>query len=201
MRTGVLKVSNILYSFSKPFTSTVAMAGADVVSDLREYYRMTEQIPTYLDLETLVNPANGQVLFSGGILVQPLPHPTPEESEKVIHRYKEHLKRLPPFSHLFTEEKLSLRKALDVLSIYPEDIIDDKIEKYVIDFYCRCSKKQFVDYVLGINEEAYQQLKQTFFDVEKPSFTCAYCNTNYYFEHDEIQDLEKLRERNLQKNE
>jgi len=165
-----------------------------VVSDLREYYRMTEQIPTYLDLETLVNPANGQVLFSGGLLVQPLPHPTPEESAQVIERYTEHLKRIPPFSYLFNEEKYSLRSALNILSMHPEDITDDRISKHVIDFYCRCSKKQFVDQVLGVNEAGYRQLKKTFFeDVEKPSITCSFCGTHYYFDQDEILNFEKLR--------
>jgi len=135
LRTGLLKVTNILYNMAKPYTSTIEMAGGDIVSDLGHYFHMVEQIPTYIDLESLVNETNSEVMFSGGIFIQPLPQPNPKETKQVIDDYKEHLRRLPPISSLFIEDKKSLRQVLDVVTMHPADIKDENIEKHVMEFF------------------------------------------------------------------
>lgn len=82
LRTGTLHVTEILYGAKQPFRSVVEIAGADIVSDVTHYYRQVEQVPTHLDLDTYL--VGDKIMFSGGLLVQPLPQATPEEAEELL---------------------------------------------------------------------------------------------------------------------
>jgi len=194
MRTGLLKATNILYSMSKPYTSTVQMAGADLVSDMMQYYKFVEQIPTHLDLETTLNEISGEVSFSGGILIQPLPQSTMEEANMIIKDYNNHLRGLPTISSLILEKQKSLREILSIVALHPSDITDDRIEKHVIDFFCRCSKQQLIQNAVSIDDKSYDDLKKVNFEIERPSLYCFFCHTEYVFDKDDINEIENQRE-------
>jgi len=44
-----------LYGGARPYRSVIEIAGADIVSDLEAYFKISEQVPTFFDLETYLN--------------------------------------------------------------------------------------------------------------------------------------------------
>jgi len=66
-------VNKILYNHATPVTSCVPLKQGDVSSDLQEFYDVSEQNPTLVSLETKLDSSTGEVLFSGGFLLQAFP--------------------------------------------------------------------------------------------------------------------------------
>jgi len=185
LRTGVLSVSQVLYHRAKPYESLVELAEGDVNSDVEQYYRLSEQIPTLLAMETVLSPV-GEVLFSGGVLIQTVPQSdAPSAStEHVIDRYRAKLRALSPPSTLFLDETNSLEQLLHVIepSVRPESM-----QKVLCDFYCRCSKQRFRDSLITLGP---QQLRGVLQDMaQDTTCTCQYCNSRYVFSKQEVEQL------------
>jgi len=186
LRTGVLSVSQVLYNHAKPYQSVVELAEGDVNSDLEQYYRLSEQIPTLVAMETVLS-GEGEVLFSGGVLIQTVPQTdAPSAStEHVIERYRARLRELSPPSVLFLEETKSLEQLLQVIE--PHAIRADSYQKLLCDFHCRCSKQRFRDSLITLGRE---QLTSVMNDVEQETIcTCQYCNNRYIFSKPELQQI------------
>eukprot|EP01125_Pyxidicula_operculata_P001220 TRINITY_DN11150_c0_g1_i1.p1 TRINITY_DN11150_c0_g1~~TRINITY_DN11150_c0_g1_i1.p1 ORF type:complete len:345 (-),score=23.24 TRINITY_DN11150_c0_g1_i1:19-1053(-) len=198
---GTLRVSNILYNNSTPYTSTVRLSGTSVASDLEMYFTNVEQVPTYLDLETNIG-KNGEVVFSGGILIQPLPQETHEESHQIIANYRNHLKRKPPLSVMF-DEGLQLLDILRVVSMHPEDIKEENIEKHRVDFYCRCSKDRFKEQIVALSKQSFQMYKDLAHQNgvhEDLTITCQFCNSDYTLTPKDFEELEISNQYRLNEN-
>jgi molecular chaperone Hsp33 len=185
LRTGVLSVSQVLYNRAKPYQSMVELAEGDVNSDVEQYFALSEQIPTLVAMETVLNGA-GEVLFSGGLLIQTVPQSdAPSAStQHVIDRYRERLRSLSPPSVLFLEETKSLEQLLQVIE---PNVRAESQQKLLCDFYCRCSKQRFRDSLITLGP---QQLTDVLHGVEQETTcTCQYCNNRYVFSKQELQQL------------
>lgn len=182
---GSLKVSKILYNHAKPYNSTTPLAKADVASDLEQYYRLSEQIPAHVDLETHIN-HKGEVTFSGGLIIEALPpRETSQSNAKFVEPYIERLRHLPPMSVLFGEDLKSLREVLDKLA--PGEFAEDTVEKLVTDFHCRCSKDKFKKNLITLGPDGLKQ----FFQLagEEKALTCQFCATTYFLTEADMTDL------------
>lgn len=173
---GTLKVTKVLYNQAKPYHSVVPLAGADISSDIMQYYRLSEQIPAHVELETHVN-HNGDVTFSGGLIIEAMPPKVVGQSNaKYVEPYIDRLHHCPPISVLFGEDLKSLRQVLD--RIAPGEFAEETVEKMVTDFHCRCSKDKFKKNLVTLGPSGLKQ----FFQLagEEKTLRCHYCNTSYF---------------------
>jgi molecular chaperone Hsp33 len=190
MRAGTLQVSQILYKHAKPYESVVDLAEADITSDLENYFKMSDQIPAYVELETVLAPGSGDVVFAGGFIIQALPSRDGRDTQAIINSVRERISKLSPPSVLFTEETKSLRELLDILS-YPEKVDDQYITKILVDFYCRCSKGRFAEKLVALGEDGMNRLEKEIDPIKGFITTCQYCNAQYTFSPEEIALIRK----------
>lgn len=179
---GSLKVTKVLYNQAKPYHSVVPLAKADIASDLEQYYRLSEQIPAHVELETHVN-HRGEVTFSGGLIIEAFPPKRVGESNaNFVQPYIERLHHLPPLSVLFGEDLHSLRQVLD--KIAPGEFDEGTVEKMVTDFHCRCSKEKFKKNLITLGPDGLKK----FFQLAGPerTLTCHFCNTNYFLTEEDM---------------
>jgi molecular chaperone Hsp33 len=182
---GSLKVSKILYNHAKPYMSAVPLAKADIASDIEQYYRLSEQIPAHVELETHLN-HHGDVIFSGGLIIEALPPKQMGDSNaKFVEPYIERLRHLPPLSVLFGEDIHSLHQVLH--KVAPGEFAESDVEKIVTDFHCRCSKDKFKKNLVTLGPDGLKQ----FFQLagEEKTLTCHYCNTTYFLTEADMTQL------------
>lgn len=182
---GNLKVSKILYNQAKPYHSVVPLAKADISSDIMQYYKLSEQIPAHVEVETHVN-HKGEVTFSGGLIIEALPPKELGQSNaKYVEPYINRLLHLPPLSILFGEDLNSLRQVLD--KVAPGEFAEDTVEKMVTDFHCRCSKDKFKKNLMTLGPDGLRQ----FFQMagEEKNLRCHYCNTTYFLTDADMDQL------------
>lgn len=67
---AVLSVSKILYGHAKPFQSILNVKHGELESEIQEYYKQSDQVDTIFRVETDVDALTGNVVYSGGIIVQ-----------------------------------------------------------------------------------------------------------------------------------
>lgn len=72
---------------------------------MQYYYKQVEGMPVIIDLETIIDGTSSWILllsqllgdskinFSGGVIIQPLPQKTIEETHALIEKYKQRLKK------------------------------------------------------------------------------------------------------------
>jgi len=184
MRSGMFEVIHILYNNAKPYISAVDIAGGDVSSDVHHYYKQVEGMPTIIDLETIIE--GNQIVFSGGLMIQPLPQETIEETEQIIEKYRQKLKMLPPMRVLFKDDAQSLHQIIDSIAGY--EVPPNHKSSTALDFYCRCKREEFQRMLTSvINTNKYSLWDK---DKEHESNTidtnCQYCGKDYSFTKEEL---------------
>lgn len=182
---GNLKVTKVLYNQAKPYHSVVPLAKADIASDIMQYYKLSEQIPAHVEVETHVN-HKGEITFSGGLIIEALPPKVVGDSNaQYVQPYVDRLLHLPPLSILFGEDLNSLRQVLD--KVAPGEFAEDTVEKMVTDFHCRCSKDKFKKNLITLGPDGLR----SFFQMagEEKTLRCHYCNTSYFLTDTDMEEL------------
>eukprot|EP01138_Halocafeteria_seosinensis_P002882 gb/GECG01002944.1/.p1 GENE.gb/GECG01002944.1/~~gb/GECG01002944.1/.p1 ORF type:complete len:357 (+),score=48.85 gb/GECG01002944.1/:1-1071(+) len=171
--SGYLKVRKILYNHAKPITSITPLQQGDVISDLREYFRQSEQIPSCLHVEEAIEGDPLSVKYSGGILAQLLPGGEQSELEEIQNRLRTLSMRT---CH---EDGMQLWDIAKDLSsgLADKDVTDSAVfTKIPLDFFCRCSKSRFLTHLASFGTEELNNMQ-----AEQPTanLTCQFCNEAY----------------------
>lgn len=171
---GTLNVIKDL-NMKEPMTGTIELETGEVAEDIAHYYMFSEQIPTAVSLGVLFD-EDGKIRSSGGYLIQQLPSANPAD----VDRLELNLANTPYITDL-------LDMGLDWARILSQSIFKD-MDYFVSDtispmFRCNCSKQRFGNALklLGIEELSSMQ--------EGISPVCHYCNTQYYFSPQDIQEI------------
>jgi molecular chaperone Hsp33 len=161
---GHLKVSRILYNKTEPITGVVPIYKGDIGSDVAYYFVQSEQIPTAVILEVNFNDT-GEILSSGGLLVQALP----EAPANIIHNIYIKLSELKEAGLFRNNEQI-------------EDVLKDKmpfsfnvVKSSQVDFFCRCSKNKFLDKLITLSLEEINSMEND----GQNELVCQYCNSKY----------------------
>lgn len=179
---GFLKVTRILYDHAEPVTGVIELTKSDVTSDLAYYFNKSEQIPTAVLMEVEVDD-KGIIANSNGLIIQAMPGSVYEELQMVFNRINDLLKN----GKLFNNSK----PIEDLLS----DILPFKfsiINKNIIDFYCRCSKSNFINALITLELKEIEDMQIS----KQNELICKYCNKHYYLdEQDFTQIIEIIKSR------
>jgi len=173
---GLLTITRDI-GLREPYVGTSILVTSEIAEDLTYYFATSEQTPSSVGLGVLMN-KNNTVKQAGGFILQLMP----DVSEETI----SHLERK-------IGEIISVTSMLDA-GMNPEQILElilgefnlEILETAPVRFQCDCSKKKIARAILTLGEADLTELIQEYQPVETH---CDFCNTSYWFEPEELQEL------------
>jgi molecular chaperone Hsp33 len=171
---GFLRITKILYNRNEPVSGIVELQKGDIATDLAYYFTQSEQVPTAVILDCKLDD-DGNILKSGGILVQAMPGATIPEIKEVM----KSLEDVSNFTDMIGE--YSYQEIAKIVFPFEYDLIASTR----VDFFCRCSKENFLSKLVTLNLNEIKDMK----DKGDNELVCVYCNKHYYIENDEFDKL------------
>ncbi|WEV45228.1 Hsp33 family molecular chaperone HslO [Streptococcaceae bacterium ESL0687] len=160
-----------------PYTGQVPLVTGEIGEDLAYYFTVSEQTPSAVGLNVLLN-EDGSVKVAGGFLLQVMPDATEEE----ITRFEEHVQKMPAISVLLEEEDpfTSMLSA-----IYGSDAYKI-LEESPLAYKCDCSRERFADGLASLGRAELEALIEEDHGAE---VTCQFCNKHYEFTENDLKEI------------
>lgn len=174
--TGILSVIKDI-GLKEPYIGQTELQTGEIAEDLTYYFAVSEQIPSSVGLGVLME-KNNTVKQAGGFIVQLMPF----AQEDVIGKLEENLAKITSVTSLL-EEGNSLEQLLAILL---EGFEIEIIDKLPICFSCNCNKERIEKVLTSIGKKELQAMID---DGKTIEVNCHFCNKNYEFTVDELQDL------------
>jgi molecular chaperone Hsp33 len=161
-----------------PTTGVVPLTSGEIAEDLTAYLVHSEQIPSAVSLGVFVRPGN-VVTAAGGFLIQF--HATvPDDLVDYIEHALTHVLPVTTMVQEGYQPQEMLQRALGELPLHV-------VRQTTPVWCCQCSRERAVRALIAMGEE---ELAQLIIQHEGPQVRCEYCNTEYLFQ---LQELEELR--------
>ena len=149
--------------------------------DFAYYFTASEQTPSAVSVGVLVNPDNA-IQAAGGMIIQMMPDAEEEDIVKV----ENIIAHMEPISKLINEGE-SLEDILT--SLFDDATI---LSSQEIAFRCHCDRATMKRVLVTLSKEERKKLIEEDHGCE---ITCNFCNEKYYFNEQELRDLEGFIER------
>jgi molecular chaperone Hsp33 len=158
--------------YNIPFVGSCALAKGEIDPSFEEYFRISEQLPTYLKT-TVEFDQQGEVAFAGIAVLQPLPFATPDVLEKV--------------------QTYALQNLLDGMkdkgveacaAQYFED--RQTVQLREARYQCNCSREYLKRVLVSLGKAQTQEVLDEQGSVK---IHCHYCNTDYEFTQEDADCL------------
>ena len=175
---GVLSVIRDI-GLKEPYVGQTILVSGEIAEDLTYYYATSEQIPTSVALGVLMNKDN-TVRQAGGFIIQLLPG----ASDEIIDKLEKKLGDMDSITSLLDAGRT------------PEMILDSVIGEFGLEildtmpteFYCNCDKARVEKALISIGRKELQEMIDEGKTIE---VNCHFCNQNYAFTVEELNDLLK----------
>ena len=175
--TGSLTVIRDM-GLKEPYTGRVALRTGEIAEDFAYYLTVSEQTPSAVSLGVLMG-EDGNVLASGGILLQTLPGVTEEELGAV----EAALPALDGISQL-----LHTGMALEDILTGPLAALHFTVlEEHHPAFCCDCSRERLEEVLLSMGNDLADLISDG-----QATLHCHFCNTEYYFDKAALEALWRL---------
>ncbi|MBO5525348.1 MAG: Hsp33 family molecular chaperone HslO [Clostridia bacterium] len=157
--------------YSQPFVGTCELSTGNVADEFSRYFALSEQLPTAFFLVTKAKEEN--CVYSGGIMVQPMPGASAESVERVSDL----------LSSMDVEEKLS---ATDAETFVKEVFGATEYTVRQPLYRCTCSREYLRDILMSFGEE---ELRRMIKEDGRICTHCHFCNTDYVFYEDDVNEM------------
>jgi molecular chaperone Hsp33 len=175
---GFLTITKYLEDAKSPFTGNVMLKYGNIAQDLSYYFTVSEQKPTSITLSIQLD-TDGNVTGAGGLFLQAMPG---ADENKII-LLEETVKNINSLASLLSAG----RKPDELIKEIFRDLSPDIRSNTRIEFMCYCMKERMLQYLSALSKnEISDIIKNGPFPVE---IRCHNCNTKYYFEKDEIEQI------------
>lgn len=175
-KNGFLTVIEDL-GLEKPYVGQVPIYSGEIADDVTYYYAQSEQIPTVCGLGVLVTPDTGDVIVSGGFMIQLLPNAT----EEIIETVENDIKNIEPVTKMLAD---GLSPEQICKKILPSTEFTEIGRSFPI-YKCDCSREKVENALITLGKK---ELLKMAFDKET-EVTCHFCGKKYHFSSDEIRKL------------
>jgi molecular chaperone Hsp33 len=173
---GILKVTRILYDKSEPVTGVINVISGDIAADLTEYYDKSEQIPSAILMDVVLDDEQN-IAHSSAFIVQAIPGYNLEELKLLLGT----LSNNPSLSELFNKFN-NFEEVFKSLLPFDFQITANQ----PVDFFCRCSKEKFINAMFTLKYDEVMDMQKD----GQNELVCQYCNKHYYLTDD---DFEKIK--------
>lgn len=154
--------------YSQPFVGTCELSTGNVGDEFSRYFALSEQLPTAFFLVTKAKDEN--CVYSGGIMVQPMP----SASEESVERVSEIL------ANMNVEEVLSSMDAEEFVKTYFGNV-ETTVRQPL--YRCTCSRDYLRDILMSFGED---ELRRMIKEDGRICTHCHFCNTDYVFTEPDI---------------
>jgi molecular chaperone Hsp33 len=165
--------------FSRPFLGTCEIKTDDVSEILMQYFHQSEQIPTAVAVGVKLDDS-GKCIAAGGVIMQLLPDTSEENMDKAENAMQ---------SFVNAADVVEANGADGIIQKYfSGEIKKDGLYLLHPNYICNCSRKKIESVLLPIGKA---ELLDILKEQGKVSVHCHYCNTDYDFYKDDIDELFK----------
>ena len=162
--------------YSRPFVGACALPENGGIDEaFEEYYRISEQLPTYLKTAVELNEA-GACVFAGVAVLQPLPFSSAKTLEKVKNTSLDEL--------LVKVKTLGVEAAVSACFEPDQKVWDLRKAEYK----CNCSKEYLTRVLVPLGEE---ELRRIVREEGAVNIHCHYCNHDYAFTDKDLDGIFK----------
>lgn len=162
----------------EPYVSQVGLKNAEISGDLNYYFNRSEQIPTTVALDVLMN--GDEVLASGGYIIQLMPFCDPD----LIRRFTERLQLVPPVKAYLEKGYTPEQMLIDIFRGFDLEIT----EHMPVEWHCNCSKERGIEVLATLGEKEIDEMIKEGKEIE---VTCDFCGRRYRYD---LEDLNKVKE-------
>lgn len=177
---GYIEVTKDLH-MKENWVGTVALQSGEIGDDFAYYFTASEQTPSAVSVGVLVNTDN-TILSAGALIIQMLPDAVEEDILKV----EQVVNTLLPISTLIKETNT----LEDILHAMFDDV--KVLSTQDIEYRCHCDKAIMKRALTTLPKQERLKLIEEDHGCE---ITCNFCNERYYFNEEELRELERFLER------
>ncbi|MDT2727111.1 Hsp33 family molecular chaperone HslO [Lactococcus formosensis] len=162
----------------QPYTGQTDLITGEIGEDLAWYFLSSEQTPSSVGLNVLLNDGEDSVKIAGGFMLQALPDATDDE----ITVMEKNIKAMPSISEMLLKEN-PLEAMLAALY---GDLEYTILAESPLAFECDCSKERFSE---GLQSLGSQALTEIIEEDHGAEVLCQFCGRKYVFTEKELNDL------------
>ena len=170
---GVLTVTQDM-GLKEPVSGQVELVSSEIAEDITYYFAVSEQTPSSVALGVLVD-VDYSIKQAGGYIIQLMPF----AQEEMISHLEATLPTLPPMTTML-EDGRSIEDILNMIFADHDLVIHETIHPK---FQCNCSKEKTRKALISVGPEELNQILQ---QDNGANLHCHFCNTNYFFDSEEI---------------
>lgn len=160
-------------NYGKPFVGTCELVDGDVDKDFEYYYRLSEQLPTYIRTDVVFD-GNGLCKAAGGVFLQPMPG----ASGMAVQAAQNFRDQLSDFGKLLEDKGMAglLKEVFGV----------ENAQETAFSYGCRCSKEYIAGVLSSMGEK---ELRDILAAEGKISVHCHYCGSDYEFKEEDVNEM------------
>ncbi len=180
---GIFQVMKDM-GLKEPYCGQTVIQTGEIAEDLTYYFASSEQVPSSVGLGVLMDKELANVRQAGGFIVQLMPF----AEEAVIEKLEQNLTRIPSVTTMLDSgmsPEDMLKKVLDGMDVEFTDTLP-------VAFTCNCSKERVEKALVSVGEK---DLKDMIAEGKPIEVNCHFCNKNYSFSIEELQQMLKSAKR------
>ena len=161
-----------------PYNGNIELVSGEIGEDIAQYYLISEQIPSVVNLGFLMD-KEAKIRAAGGFIIQQMPFAEP----KVADIINENIAATPNVSDLM-DMGLSI---LDILGRFVLKGLEYEItQESPIRYQCNCSRESFARALMLLGKSELEDMQAGIEPI------CHYCNKVYHFAKEDIMAILKL---------
>ncbi|MCL2114432.1 MAG: Hsp33 family molecular chaperone HslO [Streptococcaceae bacterium] len=162
----------------QPYSGQVDLITGEIGEDLAWYFLSSEQTPSSVGLNVLLDENADTVKIAGGFMLQALPDAKDEEISEMEHN----IKAMPSISSLLTGDEPLNAMLSAIYGDMPFSILDESPLK----FDCDCNKDRFRQGIKSLGAKAITEMIEEDHGAE---VICQFCERKYEFDEKELNAL------------
>ncbi|EKF52396.1 Hsp33 family molecular chaperone HslO [Lactococcus garvieae] len=162
----------------QPYTGQTDLITGEIGEDLAWYFLSSEQTPSSVGLNVLLNEGEDSVKIAGGFMLQALPDATDEE----ISIMEKNIKGMPSISEMLLRESPLEAMLAEIYGEMDYTVLSES----PLAFQCDCSKERFATGLQSLGNEALTEIIEEDHGAE---VLCQFCGRKYEFTEKELNDL------------
>ena len=162
----------------EPYIGQIELISGEIAEDIAQYYAQSEQIPTVCALGVLIDKETGEVLLSGGLLIQLLPG----AFEDTIVQLEKNLAEMDSVTTMLAKGMSTLDMCKEALKGFEVEVLDEFPVKYV----CGCSKEKIESLIASMPKEEIEEMIENDHGAKAG---CHFCNKTFEFTEEELKAI------------
>lgn len=161
-----------------PYSGQVDLITGEIGEDLAWYFLSSEQTPSSVGVNVLLDEDADTVKIAGGFMLQALPDATDDEISEI----ERNIKTMPAISTMLESDNPLETMLANIYGEMPYL----SLEETALSFECDCSKTRFLE---GIKSLGRQPIEEMIAEDHGAEVVCQFCEEKYTFTEAELQAL------------